>query len=608
MQLSSVVLCNFRSYRHETIIPIDENLTALIGRNEAGKSTVLEALEIFFNNSQIKIEPSDVSAGAESKLVTIGCVFSDLPSSLVLDETAVTNLADEYLLRCDGLLEIRKEFDCSGGKAKENVAAIARHPVDEPYGDLLSLKLLELKRRLRDVRADANQTSNVAMRRAIWDTMVVQPTADVRLPLDGQEGKAIWDELKKSLPVYALFRSDRPSSDEDSEVQDPMRIAIGEALKAVAPELENIKRKVQEEACAVATRTLEKLQEMDPQLASELRPRFKAEPKWDTCFKLSLTSDDQIPLNKRGSGVRRLVLLNFFRAEAERRQLSTHSPGVIYAIEEPETAQHPANQRMIVEALQDLGSQTNRQILLTTHVPGLAGLLPTRSLRFIDRSADGQREIRSGDDAVYNKIAEELGVYPDNSVKLFICVEGPTDVSLLKQLSRVCREQDDSLPDLASDERVAFLPLGGSTLKSFVTQHYLEGFGRPEFHVYDSDLGSERPHEYEQACNQVNNRSDGSFAVETTKRTMENYLHEDAIFEGCQVRVTITDEADVSAVIQAAGVRKREAKRLLSTAAAECMNYRRLAERDPDGEVLGWMKKLQSMLSEENLLAGVGAQ
>ncbi|MHB8392242.1 MAG: AAA family ATPase [Acidobacteriaceae bacterium] len=35
---------------------------------------------------------------------------------------------------------------------------------------------------------------------------------------------------------------------------------------------------------------------------------------------MTLTGDDQIPINKRGSGVRRLVLLSFFRAEAERHR------------------------------------------------------------------------------------------------------------------------------------------------------------------------------------------------------------------------------------------------------------------------------------------------
>ena len=101
-----------------------------------------------------------------------------------------------------------------------------------------------------------------------------------------------------------------------------MKLAIKEALKSVEAELEKIKQTVQDKATEVASRTLAKLREMDPNLAGQLSPHFKAEPKWDGLFKMALTGDNEIPINKRGSGVRRLVLINFFRAEAVSGRIS----------------------------------------------------------------------------------------------------------------------------------------------------------------------------------------------------------------------------------------------------------------------------------------------
>lgn len=49
MRLSQVRLRIFRCYRDETSIEFDD-LTALVGRNDSGKSTVMEALDIFFND------------------------------------------------------------------------------------------------------------------------------------------------------------------------------------------------------------------------------------------------------------------------------------------------------------------------------------------------------------------------------------------------------------------------------------------------------------------------------------------------------------------------------------------------------------------------------
>lgn len=88
---------------------------------------------------------------------------------------------------------------------------------------------------------------------------------------------------------------------------------------------------------------------MDSNLASTLTPNFKSEPKFDSLFKLSIQSDQGISINKRGSGVTRLILLNFFRAEAERRMSESSSQNVIYAFEEPETSQHPKHQEMLMK-------------------------------------------------------------------------------------------------------------------------------------------------------------------------------------------------------------------------------------------------------------------
>ncbi|MEM5639843.1 AAA family ATPase [Bacillus toyonensis] len=54
------------------------------------------------------------------------------------------------------------------------------------------------------------------------------------------------------------------------------------------------------------------------ELAQQLLPQPKKEPEWHKIFNFTLDGDNEIPINKRGSGVRRLVLLNFFRAQAER--------------------------------------------------------------------------------------------------------------------------------------------------------------------------------------------------------------------------------------------------------------------------------------------------
>lgn len=50
---------------------------------------------------------------------------------------------------------------------------------------------------------------------------------------------------------------------------------------------------------------------MNSELANSLIPRFRTEPNFNKLFSVSIDSDEGISINKRGSGVRRLILLNF---------------------------------------------------------------------------------------------------------------------------------------------------------------------------------------------------------------------------------------------------------------------------------------------------------
>ena len=90
-------------------------------------------------------------------------------------------------------------------------------------------------------------------------------------------------------------------------------------------------------------------------------------------------------LIKEGSGVKRLVLLSFFRAEAERRLNEDDNAGVIYAIEEPETSQHADNQRLLIEAFKTLAATEHTQVILTTHSSFIVKQLDFANLRLIKK-------------------------------------------------------------------------------------------------------------------------------------------------------------------------------------------------------------------------------
>lgn len=557
MRLKSVRLTNFRGYKATTMIPIDEAMTGIVGRNDYGKSTILEALAIFFEADGIKADKNDMncfSLAEGGEQFEIACEFDDLPEALVLDENVETTLTQEYLLNAEGALEIVKTFRASTGKL-ERTAIRCQHPADEALVALLSLKITDL-RKLGQERGVADQVEDKRVasqwRQAIRAAAEPLALRDALVDVDkglSTESKSIWGKIEGQLPTFALFKADRESSDGDAEAKNPLQQAVKDAQAALHEQISVLERQIEASVLDVANRTLDKLREMAPELASELTPRFKEKPKW--AFSFTLDGDDGIPINKRGSGVRRLILLNFFRAEAEKAVMGTQR-NVIYAIEEPETSQHPNYQMMLMKALLELSTQPNRQIIVTTHVPALAGLVPTDGIRFVTRNENGTPIVKMPDQGVLKEASESLGVLPETGMeraKGVVLVEGKSDVTFLRHAARTLKASGHLRLSLEDVNVVPILIGGCGSVKHWVTLNLANDLGLPWCVFLDSDIGGDPGQVAAIAKRRREVEGQGRPFFATRKREIENYLCPDMLHAQTGVRVNFTDTCDAKKII-----------------------------------------------------------
>lgn len=404
MKLVKFKIKNFRGYQNEIIIDF-EDLTTFVGKNDVGKSTILESLDIFFNSGAgvVKLEKEDINktclANGDNEIVFSAC-FSELPDELTIDSTHSTSLSEEYLLNADNQLEIVKRYKDAG---KEKVFIKANHPSNINCSELLTKKNKELKEIIDQNGIDCeNKKINSIMRKAIWvhfanDLQLSEKEIETSSKGDDDSIKSIWEKLQNYIPIYSLFQSDRKNSDTDNEVQDPLQTAVKQILssQSVQDKLKEVSDEVLKELQTVATSTLEKLNNLNSSLASTLLPKIPGAGglKWSDVFKkVSISSNDDIPINKRGSGVKRLILLSFFQAEADKRKVENNNRGIIYAIEEPETSQHFEHQRILIDALKKLSEQDNTQVLLTTHSSLIVKNLDFNNIRLIQDNG-GIKEI-----------------------------------------------------------------------------------------------------------------------------------------------------------------------------------------------------------------------
>jgi len=620
MKLARIRIRNFRCYKNEVVIDFDD-MTAFIGKNDVGKSTVMDALDIFLNESVP--DKHDATKDGNGKDLTIICEFSNLPGSVIIDDESPTSFQEEHLLNAEGRLEIHKTFSGHLSSPKcTSVAAFAVHPTAGVVADLLQLKNQELKKRLEKLHGDLTGIDprvNAQLRQRIRETVGDLNLNPVFVPLNEEKTNKPWGSIKAYVPLFALFKSDRASTDQDPEAQDPLKAAVKEAIKQREVELSAIAAHVETEVRRIAKATLDKLRDMDESLAQQLNPQIVVK-KWDTLFNVSITGDEDIPINKRGSGVKRLVLLNFFRAKAEQKSREKSNAPIIYGIEEPETSQHPHNQRLLINALMDLS--TDGQVVITTHTPMLARTLPDKCLRYIHMKADKSREVLAGGGETNKLFASSLGVLPDNAIKLFIGVEGRHDITFLKHMAKILRQAGCDVLDLEKmelDGELIFFPLGGSSLALWTSR--LAPLSRPEFHLFDRDDPPPAPAKYQVQADAINLR-ERCKAVVTGKKEMENYLHPDAINEAymrvCNITLGLTtifspfDDVPVkiaelvhvasgspSAWValnqETRGKKVSRVKRNLNEHAAALMTKVRLDEVDPDGHVLSWLNDIKTL-------------
>jgi hypothetical protein len=200
-----------------------------------------------------------------------------------------------------------------------------------------------------------------------------------------------------------------------------------------------------------------------------------------------------------------------------------------------------------------------------------------------------------------------------DQVRVLLLVEGTNDIEFLRQISRVLHVHDPSLPDLGDMEdrgELIFVPFGGSHVAAWT--HRLAPLGVPELHLYDREVPPETDHRRE-AAESVNAR-ERCQAVLTRKRSLENYLHPLAISAAGDINLTFDDFDPVAEITakkryqrgvddapweclsrRARSRMTHRAKRWLNTKAADHMTVELLQERDPEGEVISWIRAIDRL-------------
>jgi len=441
MKINFLKIKNFRSIVEIPKIEFS-NLTVFIGKNDAGKSNILLALDRFFKGSSFE---EDLNKKNKQEGVVEVCFQLNEEEKIYLDATKVgTTLLQENLLNSDNNLDIIMKI----GRQKKpaikyflrvldfdngtDFCNLAQKSEEELNSILIKYKLSfsEEGGSVKSGKGRENKRRREMLRKYAIEKDVNKKEQEILLNEESSSG--LRNEILRLINTvsFNLYPGNTPLEVAESENQSKFKPLIELVIGEKIPDgLEkNINNGLQKEIDEIQS-IFQKDTGMDLRFKSSL-----GRIEWRKSIKPTvLTEEDDliISLDKRGLGTQRLFIMAMFRYLAERlpKIKERKFNHFLFAIEEPEAFLHNDLQRKFFYSMQEL-SKSGPQIILTTHSPTFSRNIKNLAVYLVTFNNKEGTKIKNIDiKNNYPLIKEELGIW-NNDVffdNAFVCIEGDTE-------------------------------------------------------------------------------------------------------------------------------------------------------------------------------------
>lgn len=529
MKLTKATITNFKGIKDPTTISLDK-FNVIVGQNDAGKSTILKALDCFLNDNSPKAE--DLNNKANNQIVSIELFFLPEKSSIIIDENIETTFEDEEILNDENLLQVKKSWDTSKTKITAETSVIRKRYNQQDCLTLTEAQLITLcgQLNIQTQKANGDEYNNAEKRGKIREHHLNNGAAFTfereTLPTTGKTRlKSILDNLKKSLPRFEYFKADTSLSETDTAIQNFFKKLTEKTI-----EEEVDKAEIEEAIETKLTEVLDKITNKINQVVDSseaVKPVIKFD--WGKLINTTFSStqdDSPVPLSSRGDGFRRITMMAYFEHLAE--QDNDEKQNIIFGFEEPETFLHPSGQEKLFNKL-SLMCDNGYQVVISTHSSIIVANTDKENITHITK-VNGTYTAEQNIADISN-IAKDLGITVDNQfinlfdkAKVLFLVEGIDDATAFQHIASLYKTNNLIQSDF-SDLEVAIIPVGGcDSIKHWVTLNLLNQLGKPYFIFQDSDKTTAA--EISPNLTKLTNAGfqDGVNFRISKKRNLENYI------------------------------------------------------------------------------------
>ncbi|MFY4814593.1 ATP-dependent nuclease [Haloarcula sp. AONF1] len=463
-------------FQAETFKPIEEDgfesieeLSVLIGKNDAGKSSFLEAVRIFLKKKG-KPEPSHFHMREAEEIVFSGR-FEGVPDEL---SEQLTDSVDTS----DGTLKIVRKYSENGERAPSRTTLLG----EDEQETLSSGTIVE----------DGEELDKSLSRERIWSYLPepIYIPAERDISEQSKFKSDTWiDRLLRPLLTDSESLSAKRESLEE-ELQDEMGVLSGLIEDRLVRRLDSISEV-----------------EVDPgaiDLAKAFTPSITVKDH---------STETSVPVGERGSGVGSMFVLSLVEAYRERHV----DEGYFLLFEEPGVWLHPEAKRKMLGSLKQI-AQSGGQIMLSTHSPIFIDRRGHGDLHLVQREGGKTSTRMINED--YLSAVEELGARNSDILQsdFVIYTEGPSDASILRTVAREYVEDWER-------KNITIQHLGGTGNIQSCNPEDLQEINHNFCFLLDSDRRSEdtRPSDTVQQI-QDDCRELRAFVHILKKREIENYF------------------------------------------------------------------------------------
>lgn len=536
MRLKRAEISNYRSIKQATIDLGDQ--TRLIGGNGCGKSSVINALNLFYAPAKTTVTVDDFFARDETKEIEIALTFHEFSEQE--KETFKGHINES------GELRVSRVFSATGGKSngKYHGVQLAYPAFQAVRAAAKAAEKTEAYRALLPDHPDLDKAAKTgpAIEAALTAWEAAHPDKCQALRDDGQffGFESVAQGKLASSTAFVFVPAVRDAAHDVAEGKGTpitllMDLIVRSAIEA-RPEIKEFRSKVETEYQALTDPA--KLTELGG-LASTLSSTLKTYYP-DTSVELDWLQRDalKVPLpnaairlnddgfssavDRTGHGLQRALIMTLLQHLAtaimqgerkeEEAEVKFAEPDLILAIEEPELYQHPTKQRHFARVLDALSSGKlaglgkRIQIIYCSHSPMFVAMDQFDQVRLMRRvKQEGQREslpysvsldhVAKTLDAAYQKNGKFTGdglrsrlhiIDTDVAEGFFsavtVLVEGPSDRAALLATARYLGKD-------VEENEVAVVSVNGKTNVDRPAVVF-RGLGIPTYAVWDCDEGN----------------------------------------------------------------------------------------------------------------------